>query len=143
MTPVCQLSDTTATYPFKRFLHKHQLGLRQEMKAKHEVDGTPVQLKCRHYEVFILVSDSLRDLDKLMDEPGVQRTLHDSISNGILAYRPDYKSGKLVPVTEQPWTKVLERMEKRKPVPVHVGNHRMEPRWNERRSALCQIRNRP
>ena len=123
MTPVCQLSDTTATFPLKWFLHKHQILLRQELKNMHEAEQTIPNFKCGYYELLRLVSRSLDELNEFMDGPK-QRTLRDSVSNGLLAYRPNPGTGKMESTVEQPRAKALG---------LKVGNHRMRPEWSENR----------
>ena len=119
MTPVCQLTDTTAARPFKLMLHKHQIDLRQELRAKHAAEGSEVSFKCGHYELLRLVSRSADDLSAFMDGQE-QRAIRDSVSNGLLAYRPNLETGKLEKTVDQDWAKALG---------LKVGNHRMDEDW--------------
>ena len=119
MTPVCQLTDTTAARPFKQFLQRFQLELRSEMKHKHEQEGSTVSFKCGHYELLRLISSSIEALDDYMDGDK-QRTIRDSVSNGVLAYRPNLATGKLEITVQQQWAKDMN---------LKLGNHRMDADW--------------
>ena len=119
MTPVCQLTDTTAAKPFKLFLHKRQMDLRTDMRAKHQAEGTEVSFKCGHYELLRLISEACSDLEAYMDGDE-QRTIRDSVSNGMLAYRPSATTGKLEVTVEQEWARSME---------LKLGNHRMDDLW--------------
>ena len=55
-----------------------------------------------------------------MDKSGHQRTIRDSVGNGVLAYKPCFEEMKLKPVTELPYFKAKGWK---------VGNHRMEAAW--------------
>ena len=119
MTPVCQLTDTTAARPFKLFLHRFQLELRSEMKAKHQQEGSDVSFKCGHYELLRLISSAIEALDAYMDGDK-QRTIRDSVSNDILAYRPNLATSKLEVTVQQQWAKDMN---------LKLGNHRMDADW--------------
>ena len=108
MTPVAQLSDTTAMFPFKRFLHAEQDLLRAELKAMHEAEGTEVNYKCSYYELLRMLTRSLDKLDAFMDDAKKSRTLRDSVKNGVFVYRPNYATGKLERADQQDWAKRIE-----------------------------------
>ncbi len=67
---------------------------------------------------------AVSELSQYMDHTTEQRTVKDSVSNGLLAYRPNYETGKLEKVVEQDWARVKQSV---------VGNHRMSPEWFEPR----------
>ena len=105
MTPVAQLLDTTAMFPFKRFLHAEQDMQRAELKAMHEAEGTEVNYKCSYYELLRMLTRALDKLDAFMYDPKNGRTLRDSVKNGVFVYRPNYETGKLERADQQDWAK--------------------------------------
>ena len=74
------------------------------------------------------------DLNSYMDEPGTQRTLRDSVSNGLLAYRPNLSTGQFEEAVEQPWAKRLG---------LKLGNHRMDKGWTSNRYAWLDKQGKP
>ena len=70
-------------------------------------------------EIIRIAHEAVTELKEYMDGPE-ERTVRDTISNGILAYRPDYTTNKLTPIIEEEWCK------KKGWCP---GNHRMDSDW--------------
>ena len=134
MTPVLQLSDVSATYPFKRFLAQHQVNLRREVRAKHSQEGTQVSYKCGFYEMLRLVSQALDDLDEYMNCTTRERTIRDSVGTGLLAYRPNLATGKLERTIDQPWARELK---------LKIGNHRMDEAWISSRYSFLDSTGKP
>ena len=119
MTPVLQLTDTTAARPMKISALHIQDKIRRELKEKAVEEGVPPIYKCGVYEVLRIAHEAVIELKEYMDGPE-ERTVRDTISNGILAYRPDYITNKLKPIIEEEWCK------KKGWCP---GNHRRDNDW--------------
>ena len=56
------------------------------------------------YEIIRIAHEAVNELKEYMDGPD-ERTVRDSITNGILAYRPDYITNKLKQIIEEEWCK--------------------------------------
>ena len=134
MTPVAQLSDTTAIFPFKRFLHAEQNQLRSELKAMHEEQGSELSYKCGYYELLRMLTRALDKLDAFMDDPKKSRTLRDSVRNGAFVWRPNYTTGKLERAEDQAWAKRIG---------AKVGNKRMDSDWPEGRYSWLDEAGKP
>ena len=61
-----------------------------------------------HYEMLKIAHQAVSELERYMDFSKDERTLRDSVSNAILAYRPNFSTGKLQPVFEQAWARELK-----------------------------------
>ena len=134
MTPVAQLSDTTAIFPFKRFLHAEQNQLRAELKAMHEDQQSELSYKCGYYELLRMLTRALDKLDAFMDDPKKSRTLRDSVRNGAFVWRPNYTTGKLGRAEDQAWAKRIG---------AKVGNKRMDSDWPEGRYSWLDEAGKP
>jgi hypothetical protein len=132
MTPCLQLTDTTCAHQLKHYALQAQDKLRRELRQAALNAGVEPRFYCSHYEMLRISYESCEQLAAYMDG-SIERTLRDSISNGVLAMRPCYKQGRLVPVLSQQW--VIDKQKELKPTeqPWKLGNHRMQRDWYEHR----------
>ena len=128
MTPVLQLTDTTAARQLKVYAKQSQERLRRELKQAAKTASVEPTYNCTNYEMLRISYEACQELKFFMDEQGVERTIRDSIKNGMLCLRPNWQTNKLEDVTKQPWVLVKPDAEK-----WSVGNNRLSPEWYKHR----------
>ena len=122
MTSVLQITDTDFARPLKLHANQAKQELRQILKATAAQTGANESLKCGHAEILFIIDSALRLLEESC--AGKCKVIEAGVRNGILAYRPNWSTGKLDPVEGQPWLKELIGDK------VHLcKSHRLTPEW--------------
>ena len=119
MTSVLQITDTGFARPLKVNAIGAKAAMRQQLKAAAAQTGAETTLKCGPLEIMTIIHESLEKL--VEDTAGKNLVLAEGLRNGLLAYRPNWKTGKLESVEGQAWTKDLPKL---------AESHRLDPSWS-------------
>ena len=122
LSSVLQITDTGYARPVKVFAVEEKAQIRQELKAIAVQTGTRQSLTCKPVEILTIIHGALRRLKAYSDEKNL--VLAEGLRNALLAYRPNWSTGKLVPVVEQAWTKDLPKLGE---------SHRLRKDWSRDR----------
>jgi hypothetical protein len=122
MTPVLQITDTDFAFLMKSYAEEVKRDVRVQLEAVAAQANKEVSLRCGALEIMQIIAGSLKKLKEKTMQKNV--VLAAARRNGILAYRPDMKTGKLVDCSGQPWCEDL---------PQRGDSHRLQRGWVEDR----------
>ena len=116
MTPVLQLTDTDIAFLMKAYSQTAKEKVACDMKALAREAGVRASFEFGTYDILKVIQEANTMLEKKVKESNL--VLAAFRRNGMLAYRPCFKEGRLVLAGSQAWCKDLPQ-----------GSHRMKPVW--------------
>ena len=115
-TSKIQITDTDFSKQFKHYVRTKLIELRSQWQAERREEHSVWKVGPLQIVTAVASAQEAMSQKNLQDE----WVLRAAVRNGILAYRPDPASGKLVELLSQPWAKELE---------LSMGTKRYNPEW--------------
>ena len=116
MTPALQLTDTDASKKVQDACREAKMKIMLEQKKAAEALGVEPVYRCDAEQIMELANYSHKALVRQQLEN--EFVVAGAYRNGMLAYRPSFREGKLVRSSEQEWAKNLQ-----------LGSHRLKESW--------------
>ena len=117
-TSKLQITDSDFAREFKAAVRHKLSALTTDFQEKQKDSGESEVWRAGAFEIVTSVVWAEEQLRQKNEEHSW--VVRAAVRNGLLAYRPNPESGKLEPVTEQPWAKELE---------LRMGSRRFPAAW--------------